>query len=183
MKFIPTKLEGCFIIEPKIITDERGYFMESFNENTFQNGIGQSVHFVQDNQSFSTKGVLRGLHYQTGEHAQAKLVRVLSGEVLDVVVDLRPESKTFGENVSVMLSAGNQRQFFVPRGFAHGFLVLSETATFFYKCDNFYNKDSEGGLIYNDPAVNIDWQFPTSELLISEKDKILPTLENARKVW
>lgn len=183
MKFIPTKLEGCFIIEPKIITDERGYFMESFNENTFQKGIGQPVHFVQDNQSFSTKGVLRGLHYQTGEHAQAKLVRVLSGEVLDVVVDLRPESKTFGESVSVMLSAGNQRQFFVPRGFAHGFLVLSETATFFYKCDNFYNKDSEGGLIYNDPTVNIDWQFPTSRLLISEKDKVLPTLENARKVW
>lgn len=183
MKFIPTKLEGCFIIEPKIITDERGYFMESFNENTFQNGIGQSVHFVQDNQSFSTKGVLRGLHYQTGEHAQAKLVRVLSGEVLDVVVDLRPESKTFGESVSVMLSAENQRQFFVPRGFAHGFLVLSETATFFYKCDNFYNKDSEGGLIYNDPTVNIDWQFPISELLISEKDTLLPTLENARKIW
>lgn len=183
MKFIPTKLEGCFIIEPKIITDERGYFMESFNENTFQKGIGQSVHFVQDNQSFSTKGVLRGLHYQTGEHAQAKLVRVLSGEVLDVVVDLRPESMTFGESVSVMLSAGNQRQFFVPRGFAHGFLVLSETATFFYKCDNFYNKDSEGGLIYNDSTVNIDWQFPTSGLLVSEKDRVLPTLEKARKVW
>ncbi|RTY95908.1 dTDP-4-dehydrorhamnose 3,5-epimerase [Flavobacterium sp. GT3R68] len=183
MKFIPTKLEGCFIIEPNIITDERGYFMESFNENTFQTGIGQPVHFVQDNQSYSTKGVLRGLHYQIGEHAQAKLVRVLGGEVLDVVVDLRPESKTFGESVSVMLSAGNQRQFFVPRGFAHGFLVLSETATFFYKCDNFYNKDSEGGLIYSDPTVNIDWQFPTSGLLISEKDKVLPTLENARKVW
>lgn len=183
MNFIPTKLEGCFIIEPKIIRDERGYFMESFNENTFQKGIGQSVHFVQDNQSFSTKGVLRGLHYQSGEHAQAKLVRVLSGEVLDVVVDLRPDSETFGHYVSVLLSAENQKQFFVPRGFAHGFLVMSETATFFYKCDNFYNKESEGGLIYNDPTVNIDWQFPTSELLISEKDTVLPTLDNARKVW
>lgn len=183
MNFIPTKLEGCFIIEPKIINDERGYFMESFNENTFQKGVGQSVHFVQDNQSFSTKGVLRGLHYQTGVHAQAKLVRVLSGEVLDVVVDIRPGSVTYGQYVSVVLSAENQQQFFIPRGFAHGFLVLSKTATFFYKCDNFYNKESEGGLIYNDPVVNIDWQFPTSQLLISEKDMILPTLDKARKVW
>ena len=183
MNFIPTKLEGCFIIEPKIINDERGYFMESFNENTFQKGVGQSVHFVQDNQSFSTKGVLRGLHYQTGLHAQAKLVRVLSGEVLDVVVDIRPGSVTYGQYVSVVLSAENQQQFFIPRGFAHGFLVLSETATFFYKCDNFYNKESEGGLIYNDPVVNIDWQFPTSQLLISGKDLILPTLDKARKVW
>ncbi len=183
MNFIPTKLEGCFIIEPKIINDERGYFMESFNENTFQKGVGQSVHFVQDNQSFSTKGVLRGLHYQTGVHAQAKLVRVLSGEVLDVVVDIRPGSVTYGQYVSVVLSAENQQQFFIPRGFAHGFLVLSETATFFYKCDNFYNKESEGGLIYNDPLVNIDWQFPTTQLLISKKDLILPTLDKARKVW
>ncbi|CAN1549538.1 RfbC dTDP-4-dehydrorhamnose 3,5-epimerase and related enzymes [Flavobacteriaceae bacterium] len=183
MNFIPTKLEGCFIIEPKIIKDERGYFMESFNENTFQNGIGKPVHFVQDNQSFSTKGVLRGLHYQTGEHAQAKLVRVLQGEVLDVVVDIRPDSKTFGEYVSVLLTGENQTQFFVPRGFAHGFLVLSDTATFFYKCDNFYNKDSEGGIIYNDKSVNIDWQFPTENLIISEKDLILPTIENAKKVW
>jgi len=183
MNFIPTKLEGCFIIEPKIINDERGYFMESFNENTFQKGIGQSVHFVQDNQSFSTKGVLRGLHYQTGVHAQAKLVRVLSGEVLDVVVDIRPGSVTYGKYVSVVLSAENQQQFFIPRGFAHGFLVLSETATFFYKCDNFYNKESEGGLIYNDPIINIDWQFPTSQLLISEKDLMLPTLDKARRVW
>lgn len=183
MNFIPTKLEGCFIIEPKIIQDERGYFMESFNENTFQKGTGKAVHFVQDNQSFSSKGVFRGLHYQTGEHAQAKLVRVLQGEVLDVVVDIRPDSKTFGEHVSVLLTGENQTQFFVPRGFAHGFLVLSDTATFFYKCDNFYNKESEGGIIYNDPSINIDWQFPTDKLLISEKDLILPTLENAKKVW
>lgn len=183
MNFIPTKLDGCFIIEPKIITDERGYFMESFNEKTFQKGIGQAVHFVQDNQSFSTKGVLRGLHYQTGIHAQAKLVRVLSGEVFDVVVDIRPNSETYGQYVSILLSAENQKQFFIPRGFAHGFLVLSETATFFYKCDNFYDKASEGGLIYNDPTVNIDWQFPTSELLISEKDLVLPLLDKARKIW
>jgi len=183
MNFIPTKLEGCFIIEPKIINDERGYFMESFNENTFQKGVGQSVHFVQDNQSFSTKGVLRGLHYQTGVHAQAKLVRVLSGEVLDVVVDIRPGSVTYGQYVSVVLSAENQQQFFIPRGFAHGFLVLSEKATFFYKCDNFYNKESEGGLIYNDPIINIDWQFPIDQLLISEKDVLLPTLDKAKKAW
>ena len=183
MNFIPTKLEGCFILEPKVIQDERGYFMESFNENTFQKGTGKAVHFVQDNQSFSTKGVLRGLHYQTGEHAQAKLVRVLQGEVLDVVVDIRPDSATFGEYVSVLLTGENKTQFFVPRGFAHGFLVLSETAIFFYKCDNFYNKESEGGLLYNDKSVNIDWQFPLESLIISEKDLVLPTLEHAKKVW
>ena len=183
MNFIPTKLEGCFILEPKIIKDERGYFMESFNETTFEKGIGQKVHFVQDNQSFSTRGVLRGLHYQTGQHAQAKLVRVLQGEVLDIAVDIRPNSETYGQHVSVVLSAENQTQFFVPRGFAHGFLVLSETATFFYKCDNFYNKESEGGLIYNDQSVNINWQLQENNLIISEKDKLLPTLQNAKKAW
>jgi dTDP-4-dehydrorhamnose 3,5-epimerase len=183
MNFIPTKLEGCFVIEPKVIRDERGYFMESFNEKTFQIGVGQEVHFLQDNQSFSSKGVLRGLHYQTGEHAQAKLVRVLDGEVLDVAVDIRPNSPTFGCYEAVLLSGENQKQFFVPRGFAHGFLVLSQTATFFYKCDNFYNKESEGGIIFNDSTLNIDWQFPEKELLISDKDKIQPTLENAKKAW
>jgi len=183
MNFIPTKLKGCFVIEPKIFNDERGYFLESYNEKTFQNGIGQPVNFVQDNQSYSSKGVLRGLHYQTGEHAQAKLVRVLQGEVLDVVVDIRPDSKTYGESFSVVLSGENQKQFYIPRGFAHGFLVLSETATFFYKCDNFYNKESEGGIIYNDKSLNIDWQFSNDELLISEKDAILPTIENAKKIW
>ena len=183
MNFIPTKLEGCYIIESKIILDERGYFMESFNENTFQKGINKEVHFVQDNQSFSSKGVLRGLHYQTGEHAQAKLVRVLQGEVLDVAVDIRPNSPTFGHYEAVVLSAENQIQFFVPRGFAHGFLVLSDTATFFYKCDNFYNKESEGGISYNDKTINIDWNFPTEELIISEKDKVQPTLEKSKKAW
>lgn len=183
MKFLETKLKGCFIIEPKVIQDERGYFMESFNEKTFQDGVGQKVSFVQDNQSFSTKGVLRGLHYQCGEHAQAKLVRVLHGKVLDVAVDIRTESETYGQYEAILLSAENQKQFFVPRGFAHGFLVLSETATFFYKCDNFYNKESEGGIMYNDETINIDWNFPLDKLIISEKDTTLPNIENARKVW
>ncbi|MBS4040325.1 MAG: dTDP-4-dehydrorhamnose 3,5-epimerase [Flavobacteriales bacterium] len=183
MKFTETKLKDCYIIDPKIITDERGYFMESFNEKTFQEGIQQSVRFVQDNQSFSSKGVLRGLHYQVGEHAQAKLVRVIHGEVLDVAVDIRPDSLTFGQYEAVLLSAENQRQFFVPRGFAHGFLVLSETATFFYKCDNFYNKEAEGGILFNDPTIDIHWDFPMDHLLISEKDQHLPTLQNAKKVW
>ena len=183
MKFTETKLKGCFILEPKIIKDERGYFMESFNERAFNEGIGQKVTFVQDNQSFSTKGVLRGLHYQCGEHAQAKLVRVLHGEVLDVAVDLRPESETFGQYEAVLLSAENQNQFFVPRGFAHGFLVLSETATFFYKCDNFYNKESEGGILYNDETLNINWNFPVQDLIISDKDKVLPNLQKKKKVW
>ena len=183
LKFTETKLKGCFILEPKIIKDERGYFMESFNEKTFSEGVGQKVTFVQDNQSFSTKGVLRGLHYQTGEHAQAKLVRVLQGEVLDVAVDIRPNSKTFGQYEAIVLSSENQKQFFVPRGFAHGFLVLSETAVFFYKCDNFYNKESEGGIDFNDKTIGIDWQFPLENLIISEKDKVQPNLENAKKAW
>ena len=183
MNFIETKLKGCFILEPKIFNDERGYFMESFNERTFHNGVGINVHFVQDNQSFSSKGVLRGLHYQTGEHAQSKLVRVLQGEVLDVAVDIRPDSETYGQYEAVLLSAEKQNQFFIPKGFAHGFLVLSETATFFYKCDNFYNAASEGGILYNDPKINIDWQFEIDKLIISEKDKTLPNLANAKKVW
>ena len=183
MNIETTPIKDLLIINPSVYNDERGYFLESYNEKTFQNGIGNQVQFVQDNQSFSSKGVLRGLHYQTGEHAQAKLVRVLQGEVLDVAVDVRPNSKTYGEHFSILLSAENQKQFFIPRGFAHGFLVLSATATFFYKCDNFYNKESEGGLIYNDPSLNIDWKFPKEELIISDKDLILPNLENAKKIW
>lgn len=183
MNFIPTNALGCLIIEPQIIYDERGYFMESFNELKFQRGVGKKINFVQDNQSFSTKGVLRGLHYQTGEHAQAKLVRVLEGAVLDIAVDIRPGSATYGETVSIQLSAENRKQLFIPRGFAHGFVVLSDTATFFYKCDNFYNKESEGGILYNDPEINIDWQFQDQELIVSEKDQVLPTLENAKKAW
>lgn len=183
MKFTETKLKGCFIFEPKIIQDERGYFMESFNEKAFQNAIGKPIHFVQDNQSFSTKGVLRGLHYQAGEHAQAKLVRVLQGEVLDVAVDIRPESETYGQYEAVVLSSENQKQFYVPKGFAHGFLVLSETATFFYKCDNFYNKESEGGIHFMDESLAIDWIFDSEELIISEKDRLLPNLQQSKKVW
>ncbi len=183
MNFIETRLKGCFIIEPKVFLDERGFFMESFNENTFQEGIGSKVHFVQDNQSFSSKGVLRGLHYQTGIHAQAKLVRVLQGEVLDVAVDLRPDSPTYGQHEILLLTSENKKQFYIPRGFAHGFLVVSDTATFFYKCDNFYNKESEGGIFFDDPTLEIDWNFPKSELIISEKDQHLPTLSNAKKVW
>lgn len=183
MTVIPTEIEGCFIIEPKVIHDGRGYFMESFNEARFEAESGQKVHFVQDNQSYSSKGVLRGLHYQSGQHAQAKLVRVLQGEVLDVAVDIRPGSATYGRHVAVLLSLENQRQLFVPRGFAHGFAVLSDTATFFYKCDNFYNKESEGGILYNDPALAINWGLTVEELIISDKDKILPTLKNARAVW
>jgi dTDP-4-dehydrorhamnose 3,5-epimerase len=183
MNFTATKLEGCYILEPKIITDERGYFMESFNENTFQKALGNTTHFVQDNQSFSSKGVLRGLHYQVGEHAQAKLIRVLSGEVLDIALDIRPESATYGQHVAEVLSGENQKQMFIPRGFAHGFLVLSQKATFFYKCDNFYNKESEGGILYNDPSLKINWGLSENELIISEKDKTQPTFEYAKKAW
>lgn len=183
MTVISTGLDGCFIIEPKVFTDGRGYFMESFNEDTFEKHTGHKVHFVQDNQSKSTKGVLRGLHYQTGDHAQAKLVRVLEGEVLDVVVDIRPESETYGKHLAVALSAENNRQLFVPRGFAHGFVVVSDTATFFYKCDNFYNKESEGGIAFNDPALGIDWKLEHETLIISDKDQVLPNLQNSRKIW
>lgn len=183
MEFIETKLEGCFVLKPKVFKDQRGYFMESYNEEAFQNAIGQKINFVQDNQSFSTKGVLRGLHYQCEKHAQAKLVRVLQGEVLDVAIDIRPESKTYGQYISVLLTEENQKQLFIPRGFAHGFLVLSDSATFFYKCDNFYNASSEGGIIFNDKTINIDWNFPIDELIISEKDRGLPAIEKSRKVW
>jgi len=183
MKVIETKLKGCYIIEPNVIKDDRGYFMESYNEQKLAEAIGQPLRFVQDNESFSTKGVLRGLHYQCGEHAQAKLVRVLQGEVIDVAVDIRPNSPTYGQYETAVLSAENKRQFYIPRGFAHGFLVLSETATFFYKCDNFYNKDSEAGIFYNDPTIKIDWNFDTNKLIISDKDKNQPLFENAKKVW
>ena len=183
MKFTPTNLDGCYVIDPNVINDERGYFMESFNEKTFQEGVNQEVNFVQDNQSFSTRGVLRGLHYQCGEHSQAKLVRVLSGEVLDVAVDIRPESSTYGEHFSIVLSEENNKQLFVPRGFAHGFLVLSESAVFFYKCDNYYNKNSEGGIIYNDQTLSIDWHLKQQNLIISEKDQQLPLFSNSLKIW
>lgn len=183
MNFVATNLEGCFVLEPKIIKDDRGYFMESYNESTFQKVLGIKIHFVQDNQSFSSKGVLRGLHYQVGEHSQSKLVRVLTGEILDVAVDIRSDSKTYGNYFSVVLSAENHKQLFIPAGFAHGFVVLSETATLFYKCDNFYHKESEGGIIFNDPELNIDWGEESKDWIISEKDKNLPLFKNSRKIW
>ncbi len=180
MKRQDTKLQGCFIIEASVFEDKRGYFFESFNQQRFNEIAGMSVNFVQDNESFSSKGVLRGLHYQIGDHAQAKLVHVIDGTVLDIAVDVRKNSSTFGEHVAVELSGDNKKQLFVPRGFAHGFIVLSDTATFSYKCDNFYNKASEGGIIYNDPKLNINWKLPQEELMVSEKDLVLPQIQNAR---
>lgn len=174
-----TKLKGCLIIEPQVFKDKRGYFVESFNKKKFKESTGISIDFVQDNESKSSKGVLRGLHYQRGNFAQAKLVRVISGSVLDVAVDLRTDSKTFGEHVSVILSGENKTQLYVPRGFAHGFLVLEDDTTFCYKCDNYYNKESEAGIIYNDKDLSIDWNLPNMDLIISEKDQILPTFKNA----
>jgi dTDP-4-dehydrorhamnose 3,5-epimerase len=171
MKIVNTTLPDCFLIEPTIFKDERGYFYESFNEEKFNRLTGKNVHFVQDNQSFSTYGVLRGLHFQRGEHAQAKLVRVLKGDVLDVAVDIRPESLTFGRHFSIMLSAENKLQLFIPRGFAHGFVVLSEEAEFFYKCDNYYNKESEGSILYSDADLSIDWYLNHVELVVSKKDR------------
>jgi len=178
MKIISTELKDCFILEPTIFKDLRGYFFESFNEKLFKKQSGLDVNFIQDNESFSSKGVLRGLHFQRGEHAQAKLVRVIIGKVLDVVVDIRENSQTFGKHISVLLTEENKRQLFVPRGFAHGFIVLSETAIFSYKCDNYYNKESEGGIIYNDPKLGIDWQLPAEELIVSKKDMTLPQLDS-----
>ena len=180
MKIEKTKLEGCYIIHDTVHGDSRGYFFESFHKSRFYEQTGLSIDFVQDNQSKSQRGVLRGLHYQQGEFAQAKLVRVLQGKVLDVAVDLRKDSATFGEHIAVELSEESRTQFFVPRGFAHGFAVLSEAAVFFYKCDNFYHKESEGGIIYNDADLNIDWQIADAEILLSDKDKLLPTLQDVK---
>lgn len=171
MKIIDTRLGDCLVLEPAVFEDERGYFYESFNEDRFDALAGQRVRFVQDNQSYSTRGVLRGLHFQGGEHAQAKLVRVLRGRVLDVAVDIRPDSPTFGEHFSLELSEENRLQLFIPRGFAHGFVVLSEEAEFFYKCDNYYSRESEGSILYSDAELGIDWGVDPAELLVSEKDR------------
>lgn len=171
-----TPLAGCFLIRPQVFQDPRGYFFESFNQEKFSQATGVDTPFVQDNVSRSVRGVLRGLHMQLGEHAQAKLVSVSEGEVLDVAVDLRPGSPTFGQQFSVLLSGDNFLRLYIPRGFAHGFAVLSETAVFQYKCDNYYCKAAESGLIYDDPALGIDWQLPQQQVLLSEKDAVLPTL-------
>ena len=166
-----TRLIDCCIIHDTVLEDSRGYFFESFNARKFASLTGANVQFVQDNQSSSTRGVLRGLHMQTGENAQAKLVRVLEGSVLDVAVDLRKYSSTFGNAFAIELSAENHKQLYIPRGFAHGFVVLSDKAVFFYKCDNFYNKESELGIMYDDPDLKIDWQLPKEKLILSEKDQ------------
>lgn len=176
MQLEKTTLNDCFIIKPTVYEDHRGYFFESYNEQTFNTLSGMQVHFVQDNQAKSNRGILRGLHFQQGEHAQAKLVRVLQGRVLDVVVDLRPDSSTYGQHLAIELSQENNLQLFVPRGFAHGYSVLENDTIFFYKCDNFYHKAAEGGIYYADETLNIDWQLPSNEIILSEKDAVLPRL-------
>ena len=174
MNFIKTKIDNLIIIEPSVFGDARGYFLESFNKQKFD-AVINNIHFVQDNESKSTKGVLRGLHFQFGEFAQSKLVRCIQGEVLDIAVDLRSGSKTYGQHVSVLLTGENKKQVFVPKGFAHGFVVLSETAIFAYKVDNWYSPNHEGGLLWNDTTLNIDWQIKTEDVKLSEKDKTLPS--------
>lgn len=169
MNIIETEIEGVFIIEPRVFEDERGYFFESFNAKLWKEKTGVELEFVQDNESKSNKGVLRGLHFQAPPYAQAKLVRVVSGKVLDVAVDLRKGSKTYGQHVTAVLSAENKRQFFIPEGFAHGFLTLEDNTIFSYKCTGFYNHESEGGLMWNDPILNIDWKI--NNPILSEKDK------------
>lgn len=177
MKVKSTPLKNCYIIEPTVFEDDRGYFYEKFNEQKFEQLTGMNGHFVQDNVSRSSYGVLRGLHLQKGDMAQAKLVSCLEGRVWDVAVDLREDSPTFGRWFGVELSAENRLQFYIPRGFAHGFSVLSPTAVFAYKCDNFYNKESEGGIIWNDAELGIDWKLPMSDIILSEKDKVQKTFQ------
>ncbi len=173
MEIIKTKLNDCFIIKPTLFEDARGYFFESFNRQKFSQLTGLDIDFVQDNQAKSNYGILRGLHFQKGEHAQAKLVSVIKGRVIDVAVDMRPDSSTYLQHVAVELSEQNHLQLFVPRGFAHGYVVLEDNTIFFYKCDNFYCKEAEGGVIYNDPKLGIDWQVEASNMLLSEKDLLL----------
>lgn len=179
MKFTRTDIPEVIICEPKIFGDYRGYFMESFKKDLFEQFVGHPVNFIQDNESKSSKGVLRGLHFQKGHLSQSKLVRVIEGEVIDVVVDLRKGAPTFGKSVVVKLSSDNKKQLFVPKGFAHGFIVLSESAIFSYKVDAPYSFEDEGGLAYNDPTLNIDWGLPASELILSEKDTQNPLLKDA----
>lgn len=178
MEITKFDIEGLVLLEPKIFGDHRGYFIESYNQTNFDRIIGQKTNFVQDNESSSSKGVLRGLHFQKAPFAQAKLVRVVKGKVQDVAVDLRKDSPTFGMHQSVILSEENKHQFFVPRGFAHAFLVLSDQAIFQYKVDNFYAPDHDSGIIYNDPDLGIKWELPDEEILLSEKDSHLSTFKN-----
>jgi dTDP-4-dehydrorhamnose 3,5-epimerase len=173
MPFIKTDFPGLLIFEPKIFGDHRGYFYESYNENTFV-AEGINIKFVQDNQAQSSYGVIRGLHYQLNPHAQTKLIRALSGSILDVAVDIRKGSPTYGKAFTLELSAENKKQLLIPKGFAHGYSVISATAEVFYKCDEFYHKNHEGGIMYNDPSLNIDWQIPLDKAIISEKDTLHP---------
>lgn len=175
MDIVSTDIEGVFILAPKVFGDERGYFMESFRADFIKEYIGD-ISFVQDNESSSCYGVLRGLHFQKEPHAQTKLVRVIEGEVLDVAVDIRKGSKTYGKHVAVRLSADNKRQLFIPKGFAHGYAVLSPHAVFSYKCDEYYHPECEGGIVYDDKALGIDWIIPASEIILSQKDRIHPKL-------
>ena len=178
MNFLETDIKGVFIIEPKVYSDSRGYFMESYKQVEFEKHVGK-INFVQDNESKSSYGVLRGLHYQLPPYAQAKLTKVTKGKVLDVAIDMRKSSPTFAKHVAVELSEDNKRQLFIPRGFAHGFLVLSNDAIFTYKVDNIYAPKSEGSVLYNDPTINIDWVVPVKDILLSQKDAIAPLLQNA----
>ena len=179
MPFVKTPIPGLLGFEPNVFEDSRGYFFESYNENTFR-AEGIDARWVQDNQSSSTYGVIRGLHYQLPPFAQSKLVRVLRGKILDVVVDIRKGSPTYGKVFSQKLSAKNKKQLFIPAGFAHGFSVLSEQAEVLYKCDGFYNKEAEGGIIYNDPELAIDWGVPEADAVVSEKDKLLPLMADCK---
>lgn len=182
MNVIKTEIEGVVIIEPKIFGDERGYFFESWSQKDFDEQI-RPIKFVQDNESKSCYGVLRGLHFQKGKNSQSKLVRVVNGCVLDVAVDIRKGSPTYGKHVAVELTSENHRQFFIPRGFAHGFVVLSKEAVFQYKCDNFYDPLSEGSIIWNDPDLGIDWMIPEIDVILSDKDKLHPTLAKCPEVF
>jgi len=177
MNVIETPIKGLLILEPRVFNDDRGYFFESFNDNTFKAATGLDINFVQDNQARSTINVLRGLHYQNAPHAQTKLIRALEGTIWDVVVDLRKGSETYGRWYGVELSAENKRQFLIPKGFAHGYSVLTPTAEVFYKCDDFYSKEDEGGLYYADPEIQIDWKIDLDKAIISDKDKVQPTLK------
>lgn len=180
MEVIKTEIDGVLIIEPKVFGDHRGYFFESFNEREFALKTGQELHFVQDNESKSCYGVVRGLHFQKGNKAQAKLVRVIKGRVLDVAVDIRPNSPTFGKYVSAELTAENHRQFFIPKGFAHGFAVLSPEVVFQYKCDEFYCPEAEGAIAWDDPDLAIDWKLPAEDVILSDKDRRHPNLKDAQ---
>jgi dTDP-4-dehydrorhamnose 3,5-epimerase len=180
LKVIETPIKDLLVIQPTIFNDSRGYFFESFNQQKFNELTNTNTLFVQDNQAFSSYGVLRGLHYQLNPYSQAKLVSVLHGKVLDVAVDIRKGSTTYGKHFSIELNDENKTQLFVPRGFAHGYVVLSEKAHFFYKCDNFYNKENEGGIAYNDPTLNIDWQIDISKSILSDKDIVLPNITTSK---